>query len=364
VTITLKDFQGLANERIAEGLANPQQFHEKIKDILNFAVANEASMDAEANAHFDHLIGSIADTFEQGLSSVDDGPDKRRMLRAIAGVRRQHHRADAFLKRLGMPLPVPVPVAELAKPIFLEAQQSVLDLLWDVTRHSQEGAAQFATLSLLYWAFDELTVAFYLAERRYTTQAYAHLRTVHDLLNKAELFFHQPQWAEVWGSNDKKQIIRELSPKGVRKKLGKPGFDPVYGFFSELGTHGTFGAVQKRVTQTAKKENRTQVAMRIGGTPWDSEVRMAIACCVFTVLSTLLTIAKVYEIRLNFREVVSILRARFASAGQFLQKHFVEPAGNSGLDASAITETLKSLLTTLDGIAAESGHPAKAAKTS
>jgi len=42
-----------------------------------------------------------------------------------------------------------------------------------------------------------LTAAFYLAERRYTTQAYNHLRTVHDLLDKAELFFEQPQWASV-----------------------------------------------------------------------------------------------------------------------------------------------------------------------
>lgn len=138
-------------------------------------------------------------------------------------------------------------------------------MLWDATRESQHGVAQFATLGLLYWTVDELTAAFYLAERRYTTQAYAHLRTVHDLLDKAELFFQQPEWADVWGSDDKGTILRELKPGAVRKKLGRPSFDPIYGFFTELGTHGTFEALRKRVTQKEKKEDRTQVAMRIGG---------------------------------------------------------------------------------------------------
>ncbi len=337
-----------------EAIANPQLFQEKVKEILKFAVANEGQMDAEANAHFDRVMDSFADMFEQGLTNAADSPDKRRMLRAVAGVKRKHHRAETFLKRLAMPLPVPVPVAELAKPIFLDAHQSVLDLLWDAARHSQHGVAQFATLGLLYWAFDELTVAFYLAERRYTTQAYAHLRTVHDLLDKAELFFRQPQWADIWGGDDKEKIQKELSPGAVRKKLGKPKVDPVYSFFSELGTHGTYGAMRKRVTQTGKKEGKTQVAVRIGGTPWDSEVQMAVACCVFAALSTLLTIGKVYETRLNLLEVVSILQARFARAGQFLQEHFIEPAGKSGLDTSALTGTLKDLLAGLESIAVKS----------
>ena len=305
--------------------------------------------------HFDEVMIALADMFAIGVANLADSPEKRRMLRAIAGVKREHHHAGTFLKRLAMPLPTPVPVAELAKPIFLEAHQSVLDLLWDATRHSQQGAAQFATLGLLYWAFDELTVAFYLAERRYTTQAYAHLRTLHDLLDKAELFFQQPQWAEVWGSDDKEKILKELSPGAVRKKLGKPKFDPVYGLFSELGTHGTYGAMRKRVTQTGRTPGVTKVAMRIGGTLWDSEVRMTVACCIFAVLSTLLTLAKVYESRLNRKEVVSILQARFATAGNFLQEHFIKPSSKSGLDASGLTRTLNTLLAGSEKLAAESG---------
>jgi len=350
VAITLKDFQAFAQERISEGIAHPEQFRDKVKEVLDFAVANESSMDAEANAYFNNFMDTIASLFERGMGNLADSPDKRKVLRLIAGVRRKHHKAETFLKRLGMPYPVPTPIVEAARPIFLDAQQSVLDLLWDATQQSQHGVAQFATLGLLYWTVDELTAAFYLAERRYTTQAYGHLRTVHDLLEKAELFFHQPAWADVWASGDKKKILEELSPRAIRRKLGRPKFDPVYGFFTELGTHGTWEALRKRVTQTGKKEDRAQVAMRIGGTPWDSEVEMAVVGCIFTVFSTLLSIAKVYDARLHRREAAAILRARFEQAREFLHEHFLESRKREGIDTSALTETLRKLTLGLEAI--------------
>jgi hypothetical protein len=204
-------------------------------------------------------------------------------------------------------------------------------------------------LGLLYWTVDELTAAFYLAERRYTTQAYNHLRTVHDLLDKAELFFRHPQWAEVWGSGDKQTIRNELSPGAIRNKLGKPKFDPVYGFFTELGTHGTFEALRKRVTQTGKKNGRAQVAMRIGGTPWESEVDMVIAyCIIMTVISTLITIGQVYQTRLHPGEVVAILRSRLESNTAFLEQYFVDPRLKEGIDVSALTDGYKKLMLMLE----------------
>jgi len=295
-------------------------------------------------------MDTVASLFEREISNLADSPDKRKMLRLIAGVKRKHHKAETFLKRLGMPYPIPIPIVEAARPIFLDAQQSVLDLLWDATQQSQQGVAQFATLGLFYWTVDELTTAFYLAERRYTTQAYGHLRTVHDLLEKAELFFHQPEWADVWASDDKKKILQELSPGAIRRKLGRPKFDPVYGFFTELGTHGTWEALRKRVTQTGKKHNQAQVAMRIGGTPWDSEVEMAVVGCIFAVFSNLLSIAKVYDARLHRRETVAILRARFEQVRELLHKHFLEPRKREGIDTSALTETLRNLTLGLEAI--------------
>jgi hypothetical protein len=360
MTITLKDFQAFTEERMREAITNPTLLQGKFKEITDFGFANHASMDAEATAHFDNLLKIIANMFEVGLLNVPDSPGKRRMLRAIAGTRQQHHSSQDLLQRLGMPYPVPRPLVEAARPIFIEAHQSILDLLWDAAQQPQDGVAQFATLGLLYWTVDELTAAFYLAERRYTTQAYNHLRTVHDLLDKVQLFFHHPQWAEVWGSGDKPKIINELSPAAIRKKLGKPKFDPVYGFFTELGTHGTFEALRKRVTQTGKKGGRTQIAMRIGGTPWDSELDTCIACCILTVLSTLITIGQVYQSRLHPEEVVAILRSRLESKTTFLRQYFVDPRLKAGIDMSALTDGYKKLMLMLEEmekIAKSAGAP-------
>lgn len=186
-----------------------------------------------------------------------------------------------------------------------------------------------------------MTVSFYLAERRYTTQAYGHLRTVHDLLEKAELFFYQPAWADVWASGNDKKIRKELSPGAVRKKLGRAEFDPVYGFLTALGTHGTWEALRKRVTQTGQKEDRAQIAMRIGGTPWDSEVEMTVVGCILTVFSTLLSIAKIYEARLHQQEAAAIVRARFEQQRKFLDEHVLGPGKRDGIDTSTLTETLR-----------------------
>jgi hypothetical protein len=339
-TITEKEFQAFAQERLIPAIADPALFRERLKEVLDFAVVNEARMDAGANAYYDRLLEGICLTFEHGLAGVADSPDKRRMRRLIALTRRKHHRAENFLKGLGRSLTKPFPVAEAGKPLFLDALQSVLDLLFDATREHQHGAGQFASLSMLYWTIDELTVAFYLAERMYTTQTYSHLRTVHDLLDKAELFFQFPDMADVWGGADKKKILKELSPSAARLKLGKPKFDALYDFFTERGMHGTFGAVQMRTKQTGKRPGVTSIAMRVGGVAWEEEVDIAVSCCILTTVLTLITVAKVYESRLHQAEVFATLQAKSQTAIDFLKDHLVKPLQASGKDVTGVIEAL------------------------
>jgi len=77
---------------------------------------------------------------------------------------------------------------------------------------------------------------------------------------------------------------------------------------------------------------------------------MAVGGCIFTVFSTLLSIAKVYDARLHRQEVAAILRARFEQAREFLHEHFLEPRKRKGIDTSALTETLRKLTLGLDAI--------------
>jgi hypothetical protein len=340
MTITEKDFRDFVQRRMADAVTAPDRFRDRFQEIMDFAVANESSMDDGANAYCDNLIDAFATMFEVGLAGMADGPDKRRLLRLVALTKRKHHQAQNFLVGLGRPLPTPFPVAEAAKPIFLDSLQSILDLLFDATREHQKNAGEFASLSMLYWTVDELTTAFYLSERKYTTQAYSHLRTVHDLLDKAELFSHDPQLADVWGGADKKKILKELAPGAVRKKLGKPRFDAVYDFFTERGMHGTFSAVQKRVIRRGKSQNTTRIAMWIGGVAFDEEVDIAVSSCVLSALLTLIKVADVYRARLNAEEVQATVQARADAAVEFVRMHLVKPLQNSGEAVSSITELL------------------------
>jgi hypothetical protein len=342
--ITERDFRQFARQRLSDAFVTPSLFGERLKEVLDFAVANESAMDDGAKAYYDKLLDGISTMFEQGLAGIADSPDKRKMLRLVALTKQKHHRAENFLKGLGRPLPVPFSVSEAGRPIFLDTVQSVLDLLFDATREGHHGVAQFASLSMLYWSVDELTVAFYLTERKYTTQAYSHLRTVHDLLDKAELFFREPQLAEVWGSGDRRKILKELQPGAVRTKLGKPKFDPIYDFFTERGMHGTFGAVRQRAVQRDKSQGSRSFAIWLGGVAWDQEVDLAVSSSILSALLTLTTVAKVYQTRLHDAEVASIIKIRADAAADFLQKHLVQPLRESKTEVPGLADAVTQLL--------------------
>jgi hypothetical protein len=344
-TITLKDFQAFAQQRIEHGLSHPEQLSAKLQEVFEFAIANEKAMDKEANAYFDKVLSDIADRKEQELSKETDSPHKRQLLRQIALTRKKHHRADKLAQNLGRPLFRKFPVAEAAKPIFLATLQSVLDVLFDATRESQAGVAQFGSLSMLYWAVDELNVAFYLAEHKYATQTYSHLRTAYDLLEKVELLFKQPKWAEVWGGSDRKRILNELKPGAVRAKLGRPKFDVVYSFLSEMGSHGTFEAVRRRVVRKKRgnQSDRPEIGIWVGGVPFDSEVVISVSLCIFAVMSTLIMAVVVFETRLYEKEVKEILRVRSKDTTEFLERYFVQFVKELGIDASDLLKTIKSM---------------------
>ena len=72
--ITLKDFHAFTQERMSEAIARPEQFLNKAKEIFDFAVANESSMDAEANAYFNNFVDTLAQVYELALNGAADRP--------------------------------------------------------------------------------------------------------------------------------------------------------------------------------------------------------------------------------------------------------------------------------------------------
>ena len=148
----------------------------------------------------------------------------------------------------------------------------------------------------------------------------------------------------MWASEDEKAILRELKPSAVRMKLGKPRFDPVYSFFSEVGTHGTFRGVQGRVAKRVGVDRRDDggigMSVWVGGIPREDQIVMAVSSCIFAVVSSLLTAVEVFHDRLNEEEAVRMLQTAVEQSGEFFREHFVNWAEQSGFD---VTELLQSI---------------------
>ena len=110
---------------------------------------------------------------------------------------------------------------------------------------------------MLFSCVHELVVCFHLAQHGYINQAYTHIRTVFESLNRVELFVRDESYASLWCSDDERTKKRELSPVAVRSKLGVKG-DPLYAFFSAHGPHVTWEYVQSksaRKREASEKEN-------------------------------------------------------------------------------------------------------------
>ncbi len=114
----------------------------------------------------------------------------------------------------------------------MRALQILLDVLFDATRRTQKGTADFAKVSLSYWAVDEVLVALHLACRGFSNQAYAHIRTAFEMRDKIELFHGAPEWADLWcsgieqlnaGSDGAPDAADDVSGLRDGPKVSRPG---------------------------------------------------------------------------------------------------------------------------------------------
>ena len=343
MSINLNELKASAAEFLLQGLSNPTTFSAKLSEFFDFCFKNYDSMDDDAKAYFDNVSVGMLGILEENIKRLPDGAQRRKLARSVAMAGGKHLKAENIMRSLSEPPDYGFPIVQKAELVFLRLLQNLLDILHDATTTSHTGTAKFATIALQYWTVDELQVAFHLAERRYATQAYSHIRTVFDLLEKIELFHRQPKWAEVWASEDEKAIRKELSPKAVRQKLGQAKFNPVYSFFSEVGIHGTFHGVQARVSKRTRTDENAGVGVSIwvGGIPREDQLVFAISSCIFAVVSTLLTAVDTFQDRLNEEDAFEIIQASVKQSTAFLKEYFVGWAGKAGFDVTELLEAFR-----------------------
>ncbi len=319
---------------------------QNLTSFLQYGLTNYDQLAPDAKAYIDGLSEQMRTAFQGIVEKLPESPKKRQLVRALGVAGGVHFTAEHLIKGLESPPGFKHPILPAAKSAFTKLIQNTLDVLFDATRHTHQGVASFAKIGLCYWTIDELMVAIHSAQRAFANQSYAHIRTAFEILDLIELFDVQPDWANLWASGDDKKVWSELRPKSVRKKLGGPKVDPMYSFFSELGSHGTFRGLQARGVRIEKKgekgeEKRKSFRIWVGGTHQLQHIVWTNSFCVYVALRLFVKSVHSFASYLNAEEIKDILESSSKLTAQFFIEHFVKWAKDEGLPYESALDFLK-----------------------
>jgi hypothetical protein len=343
VAITLAQLRDKLGEFLADLDRQDSTTLAKVWEFLKYSVENYEDLDDNARAYIDGVFEKLRREILERANAQPDSKEKRRLLRQIGLAGREHVLATGLIATLGAPSLLKDPVLPATVEAFSMLLQNVLDILFDVTRRTHRGPASFAQIGLCYWAVDELVCSLHLAQRAFTSQSYAHVRTTFEILDLIELFNKEPQWAEVWAKGDGEKAWAELRPAAVRKKLGSPKFDPVYSLLSELGSHGTFRGLQARSARLVghEEEDRKKFKISVGGTRDVQHIVWTNTFCVWGAMMLLASCGNVFAEFLNADEMQGMFERTSSVAKEFLNDHFLKWAKTAGLNYQPIEEHLK-----------------------
>ena len=318
---------------------------EKMCELMRYIADNYDSLDSEAKILADEGFDVIKESIGKAIDSMPETKQKRSLQRQYAESLCKHFKADSLIRILEAPPDhkLDIPVAQATKEIFTNRLQNILDFLYDIRKTSMRGSANFAKLSLLYSCVDELLAAFHFAQRAFTTQAYLHIRTIFEFLDKVELFTKKPEWADIWAGNDEKLKREELTPSKVRKKIGKDQVDHIYSMFSELGAHGTFKSIQAKSAMLEKSSPSDAITLHfwIGGSPQVHHFIWTHTFLIYAQINVIIKIHRAFGDRLNDDEIIDMLAEVAKEYKEFCSKHFLTWADKNGLDTKEFKEALE-----------------------
>lgn len=311
-----------------------QSISQKISEYLKFAVENYDNLSEEAKKITDDMLEAMQRHMGEIVANLPDSKEKRKLKRLHAASLGKHHEIMQYVKILESSPELKDESSKEFRKLFLNRLQNIIDFIFDIYQNTLSGIDIFAQFSLLCMCIDELLVTFHLVQHYYINQSYSHLRTVFEHLDKVELFRTNPQWAGVWCSNDDKTIRRELSPSEVRKKLGMPKYDPIYSFFSTLGTHSTFKAVQTKFAKSVKSSSKgnPEINIWLGGCPFEHNVVWLNTFAIYTADKVMLQIMTSFGEFLNEKECEEVSKQILEESIAYMKRHFLSWAKNNNLD--------------------------------
>jgi hypothetical protein len=259
--ITLKEVKAVKDSIFGEC-----EFEEGFKKYTQWLTDNDGALDPEAKKYSDAMFDNFFKTIESKARQLPDTPENRRSVRSTLRAQGKHQPASDYLKLLEMaPQNFTADNQEWSDAILI-ILQNILDFLFDVRDKGSLEGVKMVSYALFCSCFDELISALHLSRHQYFGQSNTHLRSILETLDRIDLFNKDPGMLKIWHGDDEGAILKELTPSTVRKKLGKPKFDPIYGFLCDTGAHPTFRNFQGRTVISADEAKNKTALIFIGGT--------------------------------------------------------------------------------------------------
>ncbi|TLS53379.1 hypothetical protein FE782_03665 [Paenibacillus antri] len=315
-----------------------------MKDSYRWLKDNYDQMDDDAKKYVDDMTENLLNGVLEKLKVSPDSPNIRKTYRDILTSKGEHVSAPHLLRSLENPFDEKNEFISLSQQMISDTIQYAADFLLDIGERRSASENKYVVLSLFYHCIDELLAALHLAKHHYYLQANAHLRTVLETLDKVELFTKFPEKINIWKSGTHYDKNKHLSPSSIRKQLGKPNFDPIYGFLSEHGTHMTFQAFQAR-TGILRETNGKVPTFKIfvGGTRYEHLQLWGFTGIIIVANLFLSKVCKLGDGVLNEVEALDALKDISERALQFVTTHLIEWAKTNSLDTQELDNFLKSM---------------------
>ena len=292
---------------------------------FKYLAENYLNLDNEMQAFADKIIDSGAELFYTALKEFPDTIEVRKSRRLLRTIKNNLASASGLIMALESKCQFDESIIIETRKLFEEYFQHFLDFLYEVSiEQSHRGQASFAKLSMMFSVVDELLAAFHMAQHGYINQAYAHTRTVSEILNLIELFIRDESYAELWFSDDEKTKMNKLKPAAVRKKIGMKD-DPVYSFLSKYGSHVTKEYVQSRSLKKRKPSHNgnQQIQFSIGGTKTRGHLLWANDGCIRVLLLTFIQLFKSFPDRIHEQDYQAVVE-KFAKDYIGYLRHYIE----------------------------------------